>query len=87
MKRPAAVDTLFASRELPKSQKALGEIREYIRGLERTASTVMGQNASLLWRHIDALGDVLLICRSCKLGTEVCRTCEHNAVESKVGEA
>ena len=35
MTRPAAVDALFAGHTLPKSQKALGELREYIRGLER----------------------------------------------------
>lgn len=32
--RPASVDALFAGHTLPKSQRALGELREYIRGLE-----------------------------------------------------
>ena len=35
MRRPAAVDALFAGHTLPKSKPALDEVREYIRGLER----------------------------------------------------
>lgn len=87
MKRPAAVDALFAGHSLPKNQKALGEIREYIKGLERIANPLQGQNAALLWKHIDDLGNTLRVCRSCGLGGLMCQECEHSVVESKVGDA
>ena len=80
--RPAAVDALFAGRDLPKSKPALDEVRAYIRGLERTASTVAGQNASLMWRHIDDLWNTLRVCRACGLGGLMCQVCEHNVVET-----
>lgn len=82
MTRPASVDALFAGHTLPKSKPALDEVREYIRGLERIANTLQGQNAALLWRHIDDLWNTLHACRLCGLGGLMCHACEHNVVET-----
>lgn len=45
MKRPAAVDALFAGQSLPRTQRSLGEIREYIKMLERCRACKLGSEA------------------------------------------
>lgn len=63
--RPAAVDALFAGRDLPKSKAALNEVREYIRGLEGRGDSLHAEVARLQG-IVDTIGACPeLWCRKC----------------------